>query len=211
MRMRNSAYWGTLEDDDTLKWKFYNEWCFWTLHWCRPIALRFCTIVPVGSALPGDVWLRYWFELMTHGLNNFQQTDGLLIWGLRFLPSSTTPKFIINFCSSVRVHLTICFYHRHCLLTGIGGPRGTASPIWKEKKNKPLNILQQAAYRSYSRMKFYCVVNSTWWIWWSAAGATLRPLKPITLITFGVHYLKMYSIMIKSALRYHAVAVRLFP
>lgn len=97
MRTRNWAYRGTLEDDGSLKWKFYNEWCFWALHWYRLIALRFCAIVPVGNALPGDVWLRYWFELMTHGLNNFQQTDGLLIWGLRFLPSSTTPEFINQF------------------------------------------------------------------------------------------------------------------
>lgn len=78
-------------------------------------------------------------------------------------------------------------------------------------KKKPLNILQKAAYWSYSRMKFYCVVNSTWWIWWSAAGATLRPLKPITLVSFGMHFLNLRSIMIKSALCYHGVTVRLFP
>lgn len=107
-------------------------------------------------------------------------------------------------CTSLSVFITATAFWR-----GLGIRVARLHQFWKKKK-MPLNILQQATYGSHSRMKFYCVVNSTWWIW-SAAGATLRPLKPITLVSFGMYYLNMYCIMIKSALGYHGVTVRLFP
>lgn len=108
-------------------------------------------------------------------------------------------------CTSLSVFITTTAFWR-----GLGIRMARLHQFGKKKK-RPLNILQQAAFRSYSRMKFYCMVNSTWWIWWSAAGAGLHPLKPITLVSFGMHYLNMRSIMSKSALRYHGVTVRFFP
>lgn len=210
MRMRNPAYRGTLEDDGTLKWKFYNEWCFWTLHWYRLIALRFCTIVPVGSS--PSRWCM----------------AQILIWiddpWLKQFPADRWPSLlraqILAQQHHARINQPIPAVQSRCPSLSVFI---AATAFWRDwgsawhgftnlgREEMPLNVLQQAAYRSYSRRKFYCVVNSTWWIWWSAAGATLRPLKPITLVSFGVHYLNMHSIMIKSALRYHGVTVRLFP
>lgn len=137
-------------------WNGRVEWCFWTLHWYRLIVLRLCTFVPVGSALPGDVWPRYWFELMTHGSYNFQQTNYLLIWGLRFLPSSPGPNSSSSPAfQSGSTSLSVFITAPACWL-GLGisvHQCNNLFRIWR-KRNMPLNILWQTVDRSYSLMHF---------------------------------------------------------
>lgn len=135
-----------------------------------------------GRALPGDVWLRYWFELMTHGSNNFQQTDELLIWLLRFLPSSngmnstnspalqlgSTSLSVFITAPSRRLGLGISMIQMHQFVSAL------------KKKKHATKYTAANCDRSYSLMHFYYVclkqqciarhrsiwllhIDSNWW------------------------------------------------